>query len=231
MTLEELKVKPKGKKIFICLLEGSQSTINYYSNDTVSLYVLTHGKIFKQFIQTLIKDHKDVNVVIQFTTIEDVINIFNFLYTPDSTDFTIPFPITIAYDSALYEKLQLSPDFIYAQQILRYISLKHRANIISLPKVRDSVTLETVSQFYPVDDQSAKPIFDSTAEQVNLYIPSSWDTWNKIIVQGKSALLPDSDHIIRDETKLQDLDSRYEKYLQKEYNMDQLLGKVESNGS
>ena len=36
------------------------------------------------------------------------------------------------YDTAQYDKYQLTPQFIYIQQLLRYISLKHGMKIVSL---------------------------------------------------------------------------------------------------
>ena len=50
-----------------------------------------------------------------------------------------------------------------------------------------------------------------------MYIPYTWDSWNKIVVQGKSIVLPNTDEIIiRNESRLEELDSNYEKSLSRE---------------
>ncbi|RCK55897.1 hypothetical protein Cantr_05787 [Candida viswanathii] len=97
--------------------------------------------------------------------------------------------------------------------------MKHGASIMSLQNISEVATVDRISDILQLDNLAPKPIYESTPErfnslQVNLYIPSSWDSWNKVVVQGKSFVLPDTDQIIRDEAKLQQLDNTYDKFLQ-----------------
>ena len=146
------------------------------------------------------------------------------------------------YDTAQYDKYQLTPQFIYIQQLLRYISLKHGMKIVSLRNMVDALTIGNIEQLLlTLDSISPIPILDSKGveiavqtndidrtesngheashnkSQINLYIPYTWDSWNKIVVQGKSIVLPNTDEIIiRNESRLEELDSNYEKSLSRE---------------
>lgn len=262
MALENLQVEPVEKKLVICLLPGVQSSVHYLTNDSISLYIIRHGKVYYQFIKSLVAKHKKVIFIIQYnhnsstttetagnnSNIEDVLDYFQFLYqeinSSQQCQFT-NFSTIIMYDTIQYEKHQLTPQFIYIQQLLRYISLKHGMKIVSLRKVAEALTIENIEQLLNLDTTSPVPIFDlkgievfletddvdrtdrnghdasHNKLQINLYIPYTWDSWNKIVVQGKSIVLPNTDEIIiRDESRLEQLDSNYQKLLSSEANSD-----------
>ena len=259
MTLENLQVKPAEKKLVICLLPGVQSSIHSLDSDRLSLYIIRHGKIYYQFIKSLVAKHKQTIFIIQYNhntssttetttsnnNIEDVLNFFQFLYQEINSSqqyrFT-SFSTIIMYDTAQYDKYQLTPQFIYIQQLLRYISLKHGMKIVSLRNMVDALTIGNIEQLLlTLDSISPIPILDlkgveiavqindidrtesngheasHNKSQINLYIPYTWDSWNKIVVQGKSIVLPNTDEIIiRNESRLEELDSNYEKSLSRE---------------
>lgn len=230
MTLNDLKLKVKKveKRLVICLLSGIQLSINYHSNKSIDLYVVTNGNVYKNYIQNLIRKHKDVHLIIQYSSIESIMRMFKFIYQINSLEYILPIPTTILYDSSEIENLQLSPDFILTQQIIRYLNMKHGATIMSLSNVEEVTTVENINDVLNLENLAPKPIFESTSErinslEINLYIPSSWDSWNKIVVQGKSFVLPDTEQIIRDESKLELLDSNYEKFLNDQYDLHSVL--------
>ena len=65
------------------------------------------------------------------------------------------------YDTAQYDKYQLTPQFIYIQQLLRYISLKHGMKIVSLRNMVDALTIGNIEQLLlTLDSISPIPILD-----------------------------------------------------------------------
>ncbi|CAI5756675.1 unnamed protein product [Candida verbasci] len=75
-----------------------------------------------------------------------------------------------------------------------------------------------------------KPIFDTqivdnyNSLQICLMISRKWDSWNKIIVFGKSiSLNEDDERIIKDETQLKKLDEMYQQYLNNEISSTKII--------
>ncbi|KAG7665463.1 uncharacterized protein J8A68_001151 [[Candida] subhashii] len=132
-------------------------------------------------------------------------------------DLPLSFPVTILLDSTQFShQNQLSPSTILNQQLCRFISLKHGCTVIcrspSNPKIPIEDTVESLIDF----QMPPKPIFDDSAtnDDIQLYIPSSWDSWNKIIVQGKSIMMNDNNQssLICDVQQLEQLNSAYDDY-------------------
>lgn len=233
MTLEDLRLKVKKpmKSLVICLLSGSILSIRYYSNKSTELYLITNALIYKLYIQNLIRRYTDIHIVVQYSNVTTILQILKFLSEINTIQHVSPKPITILYDASEIENLLLSPDFLLTQQIIRYLSMKHEAVIMELSNIDEVINIEHINDFSNLANLVPKPIRESTPEQfkslkVNLYIPSSWDSWNKVIMQGKSFILPDTDQVIREESKLLLLDSNYDKFLHGHYDVDDVLQKL-----
>ncbi|RLV92563.1 hypothetical protein JA1_003082 [Spathaspora sp. JA1] len=124
-------------------------------------------------------------------------------------ELSMCFPVSVLFDSSQIKDNELSPTTIFNLQITRYIMLKHGCgDIISFDSSDSWSDISTVD----LEDTPPKPIFSSDG-QIVYYIPQGWDSWNKIILQGKSIISSiTSDLIIREEAKLFQFDSKYEEY-------------------
>ncbi|KAI5964739.1 uncharacterized protein KGF55_001809 [Candida pseudojiufengensis] len=210
---------PEPRKQLIALLNAGIPSINCEGDESSDLYIIKSPLHFKPFISKLLQKHSST-IVIQYKSIKAISELFHsfFQTSPSEEDnFSLGHSITIVVDP---EQLsELSVDSTKLIQILRIISLKHGCSIISIKNLNNVTDIKNIDKLIKLEKQDVKPNFEDLSineDDLLLYIPSTWDSWNKIILHGNSTILGDdenNDGIIRNEQDLRNIDEKYEDYL------------------
>ncbi|EGW35162.1 uncharacterized protein SPAPADRAFT_48197 [Spathaspora passalidarum NRRL Y-27907] len=126
-------------------------------------------------------------------------------------ELPLSFPVTILFDSNQIKDNELSPATIFNLQLARYIALKHGGDIIAASNIGSIITAKNIPTILNLEIPP-KPIFSVGNDTIVIYIPQAWDSWNKIILQGKSIVSSNNDDVIRQESNLAQLNMHYDDF-------------------
>ncbi|KAI5951629.1 hypothetical protein KGF54_004703 [Candida jiufengensis] len=220
MGIEEFTYKPNPKNIIIALITEEYPSISCEGDEKVELYIIKNAFYFKSFTSKLLQKNTNSIIIIEFESLQSIsewYHIFHDLNKVDESEYKLQQLIIISIDPKYLSELTIQSTRIL--QLLRIMSLKHGCAIISIRNLLNYLKTHKIEKLTKLNKVSVKPNFEESTihdDDFLLYIPSSWDSWNKIIVHGKSTLFSDDDRndgIIRDEKQLQELDSKYEDFL------------------
>ncbi|KAG5417489.1 hypothetical protein I9W82_005124 [Candida metapsilosis] len=199
MGIERFVYKPKSKRLVLVLLKGECPSVTYDEDDDVRVYTLKCTLRYKSFIQSL----SPTTIILQFHSLTELQELLPVLQ--DGRVIVYMDPETIK---------DVTTESTITFQLVRYLCQKFGCDLISkeLP----------MSEVHKIADLDF-PINPTYDESHGLYIPHSWDSWDKIVLHGKSVALPEEQlaGVIRDEETLQQLDHTHvEEYLKKWTNPD-----------
>jgi hypothetical protein len=223
----KLQVKEEPKELVLILRNDGISTVKYDCHDNVEVYTFCRYDFFLEYIEDLIKRRwKKTTIINKFDSFRPLILLLKRLHLvhvemtskQDSTEtqndpkskvtncaWSLGLQFINILPHSLLEPDLLAPGSVMIQQYLRFIDLKHGANLVST-KDMDSVLEEPtnlVSQIVNV-----QPIID-TSQPLSLIIPSSWDSFNKIILLAKSSIYED-DRLLGSELDCNQLNLLYD---------------------
>ncbi|KAI3405822.1 hypothetical protein KGF56_001429 [Candida oxycetoniae] len=220
MGVENFITRPEPKKLIFALLHNRTPGVACFEDEKKVLYIINNPLTLEPFIAKLLGKKTNVSIVYEFYTLNEICDFFKFLYQQTQLG-TILFQqnVTIVVNRRFISTYSIKSTLTI--QLIRYLSLKHHCQIVSTDKEIYSkmISLESIDKLIDLENVKVQPNYVEAREtgsepHFDLFIPSSWDSWNRIIVHGKSVIIsPDNDRvdgIIRDEKVLEMLDQEYE---------------------
>ncbi|CAK9435515.1 uncharacterized protein LODBEIA_P02420 [Lodderomyces beijingensis] len=213
--------KDKEKEQILILRHGSIPQVECFEENDTILHIVTNPLALRLFITHRLQQHPKTVVIIEFNNLKDTCELYHLLYQLFNNEFreSARPPLMIMVDPK--DLSEYSASSTLRLQLLRYLSLKHGSNIASVPRASQAMNIGQIRALLDIHKNNrVVPIYTETASSdspmpVHLNIPSSWDSWNKILMHGRSVMFPEpeNEYIIREENKLRDLDEKYEKHL------------------
>ena len=241
----KLQVKEDPKELVLIIRNDGTTAVKYDCLDNYEVYTLCRYELFYEYIEDLIKRKwKKITIINIFNSFRSLIVLLKRLYLVNvelssNQEFSEPqsVPNTKLTNCALSLGLQfinilphsllepdlLAPESVMIQQYLRFVDLKHGANLISTKDIAS--VLENPTKLI-AQSLNVQPIID-TSQPLSLIIPSSWDSFNKITLLAKSSIY-DDDRLLGSENDCNQLNMLYDSGFDgTDADMEMLLGRFE----